>query len=205
MRISRLFKKEDHFEAPPPPSLPPPPPATNRIIEGTYNVTKFSGVFAIFWIIFTALSATQATGQFHIALTVELVWIGTGLIFGLFYGIVISHRQLKRLEENYVYSTFSKDLLIIAVPIVIFAFAGYVGSIIFLGFESSLLGSVSEGWLTSILAVGASASALRYLLFLAFERKKNVFIVQYWFGSESFTLSRASSGRTDSSSNNDSK
>ncbi len=146
------------------------------------NATKATGVFAIFWIIpvgfitFTILNLER----YPVSALQVVTWIIAGLIFGTISNALFTQNQLSRLSKDCQAQGNGKDAPLLIIPIVLFLVLG--------GFVSWSIGSALQGILISEYAWGISFAMTRSIMFITFEKKEGMRIMQSWSGSGGFVL-----------------
>ena len=132
--------------------------------KGTIRVAKNIGIVNVFSIIIFILFFSQ----FNVESGWKIVGLVSGIVFGLIGGAWAAPRVIKR-TENHKDSLGWKEYLCVTVPAVIFVLLLNQVS-----FEFSMFASFSL-WITFWF--------VHMVLFLSFEKKKKVFILQDdWFG-----------------------
>jgi MFS family permease len=147
------------------------PLITNQTGVGTRS-TRFLRAGAIFWVIFGPLFIIQFTAQSHIALTSQITWIIAGLTVGLILGALFTRRQLKRLaKDNEVRETIAGILFLVGTLLI---FIGILIGVLF----SNLPILIRIGFLSSVFAGGPAFIGARYILFVRWEKKNKMYILQ---------------------------
>ncbi len=182
-RIRGWFPKEpyiisarlnvEHEDKKPPQVIPP---------EYKVSATKVTGAFAIFWTIFYGyLFFTILDLKRYPVSSFQIVpWIIAGTVVGVIIGSMFTKNQLGRLSREYQFSINGKDMVLLIVPLVLFFVFGFSVGLSY-SFTSMSI-TVMHGFLISFLSLGISLQIIRYVLFVAFEKKENMRIVQSWFG-----------------------
>jgi hypothetical protein len=147
------------------------PLTTNQIVGGT-SATRFLRNGAIFWVIFGPLWIIQFSVLFHIALTSQITWIIAGLTGGSILSVIFTQRQLKRLAKDNKVGTTLADILFLAGTLVIFT--GILVGVLF----SNLPAWIQAGFLSSVSASVPAAGGARYVLFVRWEKKNKMYILQ---------------------------
>jgi hypothetical protein len=171
--ISTTRLKVNHEYEQPPPIIPP---------EYKASVTKRCGVYAIFitfvcgFVIFTSLDQERnPISAFQI-----MVWIIIGLAFGVISSLIETKYELSRVSKTCKFTTDRKDYVLIYVPIILFFIFCYI--------VSGFLYSPSLLWLISAYVWGISQFVTRIVLFVSYERKENMRLMQSWWGSTVFLV-----------------
>ena len=157
-------------------------PTPTQMAPGTVRTIRSLGFQAIFWTIFSFLFINQIRVGYHISSTLQIAWITAGLILGLLFSAVFTHRQIGYFEKNSQFPTQKAGPVFAAiVGVIIIMVVVYLSMLIFLP-------SVGVGFLSSVFATAPTFFATRYLMFLRYEEKKEIFIVQYWWQAGLFAL-----------------
>jgi hypothetical protein len=146
---------------------------TNQLGVGTRS-TRFLRNGAIFMVIFGSLLIIQCNAQSHIALTSQIVWIIAGLTGGSILGALFTKRQLRRLakyNEVKVGMTLA-NILFLAGTLIIFT--GILIGVL----SSNLPMLIRIGFLSSVFAGGSPFIGVRYVLFVRWEKKNKMYILQ---------------------------
>lgn len=180
-RLPKAPVKTD-FQTNPPPLLNA-KPAPPQMGPGTLRATRFLGFQALIWIILSFLFVIQLRGENQISLTSQIIWITAGLIVGLTVSAIFTQRQIGYFEKNSQFPTPKAGPL----------FATIVGAVIIImvvvyGSFFFNLQAIGAGFLSSIAVMTPTAFAARYLLFSRYERKKEIYIIQYWWQAGIFAL-----------------
>jgi hypothetical protein len=156
----------------------------------TLNSTRVAAIVAIFYIIiYGFLSLNNLNFEEHpISVFQVVAWIIFGVSVGTFSSIIFTQNQLGRLLKDYKFSTNGKDLVLLIVPLVLFFIFGFFVSLSFYGIMHT---AALHGWLISVYTYGVSMLIIRYVLFLAFEKRENMRLMQSWWGMEIFLIPRA--------------
>ena len=167
--ISTRFKVE-HENKQPLLMIPP---------EYKISATKVAGAFAVFWIIlygfmfFTSLNLERyPISGFQVA-----AWVIAGLGVGTISCAILTKNQLSRLSKDYQTSINLKDMVLLAVPIVLLCIFGILIS---RSIGSSTHIPYFQGLTFSIYAWGVSCVITRVALFASFEKRENMRIMQGW-------------------------
>ena len=182
-RIRGWFPKEPYiistrlnvdYETKKPPQVIPP--------EYKVSATKVVGAIAIFWtILYGYISFTILDFERYPVSSFQIVpWIIAGTVVGVIIGTIFTKNQLRRLSRDYQFSINGKDMVLLIVPLVLFFVFGISVSLSYSFTNMSI--PVMQGFLISFLSLGISLQIIRYVLFVAFEKKENMRIVQSWFG-----------------------
>jgi hypothetical protein len=167
--ISTRFKADYQKKQPP------------LIIPPQYNVsaTKVAGAFAVFWIILYGflLSFTINLEVYPVSAFQVTAWIITGSAWGVISCAILIRNQLSRLSKEYQFSTNIQDIVLVMVPTVLF----FVVS-------STLSWSTM---LVSLYALGVFIQITRCVMFVNFERKENMRLMQGWWEAKIFLVPEA--------------
>ena len=161
--------------------------------EYTVSATKFAGIFAILWIIlYGFISFTLLNLERYLIPAFQIVaWIIAGLTVGVISTTMSTKNQLSRLSKDYQFFPKGKDMGLLIVPTVLFFIFGvFVSWSIYGAMHVPLF----QGFLISGYALGISIVITRVILFVAFEKKENMRIMQSWFGFGSFLIPKAPDG-----------
>lgn len=152
------------------------------IIPPQYKVsaTKVAGAFAVFWIIFYGfiLFTILDLETYPISAFQIVAWIIVGIAVGTISSMYLIKNQLKRLSKEYQLIPNGKDLVIATAPILLFFL---IGSFIIYSVQGPSIGlSTLGGLLISLYSWGISIQITRFVLFVAFEKKENMRLMQGW-------------------------
>ena len=156
----------------------------------TLSSTRVAAIVAIFYIIIYGFLSLNNLNfeEYPISAFQVVAWIIFGVSVGAFSSIIFTQNQLGRLLKDYQFSTNGKDLVLLIVPLVLFSIFGFFVSLSFYGI---MLTAALHGWLISVYSYGVSMLIIRYVLFLAFEKRENMRLMQSWWGMEIFLIPRA--------------
>jgi hypothetical protein len=102
----------------------------------------------------------------------DIFWILTGTIFGCLTSVLLIQRQLKQLIKKNQVTLGTRNRIFEMLPIAIFGFTELVSGWLFSASHTFV------GYLTGLSASIAATYATKYLLFLGYERRRNVIIKQ---------------------------
>ena len=191
-RIRGWFPKEPYmistrtnidYETKKPPLVIPP--------EYKVSATKVAGAFAIFWtMLYGYFSFTILDFERYPVSSFQIVpWIIAGTVVGVIISTIFTKNQLRRLSRDYQFSINGKDMVLLIAPLVLFFVFGISVGLSYSFTNMSI--PVMQGFLISFLSLGISLQIIRYVLFVAFEKKENMSIVQSWFGFGFFLIPKA--------------
>ncbi|GEM_PF-2590366 len=180
--IVRTRLNVDSDKKQPPLMIPP---------EYTVSATKAAVVFAVFWIILYGFFSFTSINfeRYPVSIVQVVAWIIAGLVVGTVTSAIVTKSQLGRLLRDYRFEVNGKDLVILLVPIVLFFVFGVYESLPFIGTRVSV--SDIQGLYIGVLAWGISSLIIRAALFAAFEKEKDMRIMQSWWGGAMYLVPKA--------------
>ena len=161
--------------------------------EYTVSATKAAGAFAIFWIIIYGILDgfvfSTSLERYPVSAFQLIPWIIVGLAVGAITSTMVTKNQLSRLSRDVQFYVNGKDMVLLIVPIVLFLIFGFFVS---LSIPAAIPHVQSfQGFLFSVYAWGVSFVAIRPVLFLGFERRENMRLMQSWWGLGTFLIPKA--------------
>jgi hypothetical protein len=158
---------------------------------GSTSATRSQGFLAILPALLTLLFIVQVNGQYHIPLIQQIAWISAGLIVGPILMTVFTQRQLKYLaRDNQVGTTVPVRMFLAVMGILaVFVVVGY-GLVLF------NLVVIEFEFFSSIGALATTGFLARYVLFRRYEKKKKMYIIQYWLRAGFFAVPQSNTKST---------
>jgi hypothetical protein len=158
--------------------------------EGTVSATKVLGFLAILFAFIEIANIIGFRNLNSIPSSSQVGWIAVGLIFGFILTLIFTRRQLSRFGQDNKITINKKDTLTLVVPLIIFFISAGLASVIMYSFDT-IIKHGFIGLLPSIYALAMSGFITRYVLFIVYEKRKNIILVQYWFGPGIFAVPKS--------------
>jgi hypothetical protein len=149
---------------------------------GTLRATKFLMGLTILWTFSSFLFITQIYRNYQLPFYSVIVSITVGLILGLTMSAAFTQNQIRYFERNSRFPPPNPSALLVTLVVVIIAFM-----IVSFGLAFSFPTIWGEV-LISVFSITPAFYAARCLLLLHYEKKKEVYIIQYWLQPGTFVL-----------------
>jgi hypothetical protein len=154
------------------------------VIRSGYNirVSQFTLALTVVWVMldaylgFFAFEIARDSGFFPLSV---VLWIVSGIAIGVFSGVTLVRKMVKRLSKNYEYHPSIADIFQFSFPVIIFSLAGL--TLIWL-FQTNLLTIATLGLMASTYAFGTAFTLAETMLFPAYEKRENMQLMQKIFG-----------------------
>jgi hypothetical protein len=155
------------------------------VIHSGYNTSATQSALAltVVWVMldaflgFFAVEIARDSGFFPLSV---VLWIISGIAIGVFSGVTLTRKIVKRLSKSYEYHSNLADVFQFSFPVIIFSLAGLM--LIWL-FQTNLLTIASLELLVSTYALCTAKGLADTVLFSAYEKRENMQLMQKTFGS----------------------
>jgi hypothetical protein len=139
------------------------------------SATLIAGLTTVFYAILGSLLIISFFSlERSITFAFLVAWIIAGLTIGAISGTVETRNQLKRLSKGHPLKTSKEDLIILIIPLFLLFIVGQYLSINYIGLRSLAL--LSD--LSAVFAFAVIVQVIRYGLFLAYEKREKVCLMQ---------------------------
>jgi hypothetical protein len=125
---------------------------------------------------FLAVEIAIDSGFFPLSI---VIWIISGIVIGVFSGVTLVRKMVKRLSKNYEYHPSIADILQFSLPVIIFNLAGLM--LIHL-FQPNLWTIATLEPMVSTYALCTAFALAETRLFPAYEKRENMQLMQKTFG-----------------------
>ncbi len=154
------------------------------VIRSGYNISATQSVltYTVVWVTLDALLGLLAveviweSGFFPLPVA---LWIIAGIAIGVFSGVTLARKVVKRLSKSYEYHRSIADVFQFSFPVIIFSFAGLM--LVWL-FQPDLLFIADLGLIASMYALCTATTLAETMLFPAYEKRENMKLMQKTFG-----------------------
>jgi hypothetical protein len=157
-------------------------PTPTQLGPGTLRATKLLGGLFILWTFSSFLFITQVYRNYPIPISSLIVSIAIGLILGFATTAIFTQNQIRYFERNSRFPTPNPGPLFVTaiVAVVFIVIVGYVGVFAFPAIAGEIF--------ISVFSLTPTFYAARCILFSRYEKKKDIYIIQYWLQSGTFAL-----------------
>jgi hypothetical protein len=155
------------------------------------SATLVAGLTTVFYAILGSLLIISFLSlERTITFAFLVAWIMAGLTIGAISGTVETRNQLKRLSKGHPLKTSKEDLIILIIPLFLLFIVGQYLSINYIGLRSLAL--LSD--LSAVFAFAVIVQVIRYGLFLAYEKREKVCLMQSSFRGRIIAIPKAPNG-----------
>jgi MFS family permease len=149
-------------------------PLTTKQMGKVKSATRDLLPSAILVAVFSLFFMTRVNADFNLPLASQVTWLITGLMFGSIISASLAKRDLNRLARDKEIRSFTMVVAVLFVVGFVFIFSGILVVVLFTG----LPGWIQGGFLSSFFAGGSISTVVRYVLFLRWEKKNKMRILQ---------------------------
>jgi hypothetical protein len=149
-------------------------PLTTKQTENGKSATRDLLPHAILFAVLSPFFLIQVNAYFNLPLASQITWLITGLMFGSIISASLAKRDLNCLARDKEIRSFTIVVAVLFVVGFMFIFSGIIVVVLFTG----LPGWIKGGFMSSVFADASVFTVVRYVLFLKWEKKNKMCILQ---------------------------
>jgi hypothetical protein len=149
-------------------------PLTTKQMGKGKSTTRDLLPHAILWAVLSLFFMIRVNVYFKLPLASQVMWLITGLMGGSIISASLAKRDLNRLARDKEIRSFTMVVAVLFVVGFMFIFSGILVVVLFTG----LPGWIQGGCLSATFAGGSVFTVVRYVLFLRWEKKNKMRILQ---------------------------